>query len=341
MRRNVGIFIWAAIILLISCLGGILSIEQLSSKVIEVEPEFVLCYGEVNSGDHIMLQTAEYFAEQVKKLSDGKVLVEIYPSGQLGDDARCYQAMQMGALDLYRGNSASLTGEETPMISMLALPYLFEGREHFWNVCNSEIGKEILENVQESCKGMRAIAFVDEGTRNFFTTERAINRLDDIQGMEMRIQVSDVMTDTMLALGAIPVPMEYVELYSALSAKTVDGAENPPISYYYNKFYKAAPFYVKDAHTYAPGVILISEITWEKLGEQYQRVIMEAAKLTQGYNAQEIQKAEDEAYEVLKDEGVFITELLDPENWREAVEPVYEKYGAQFQDMIEKIETMK
>lgn len=341
MRRNVLIVIFAAVILMISCLGSAASIERLAAEVTEVEPEFVLCYGEVNSEDHIMADSAHYFADQVKELSEGKVVIEIYPSGQLGDDARCYQAMKMGSLDLYRGNSASLTGEEMPMISVLSLPYMFEDNEHFWKVCSSELGDRILENIQESCQGIRGIAFLDEGARNFFTINKPIIKLEDIEGLQLRMQDSDIMIDTAAALGATAVPMEYVELYSALEEKTVDGAENPPISYYYNKFYKVAPYYVQDLHTYSPGIILISEMTWDALGTEYQDVIMEAAKLTQDYNRSEIEKAEKEAYDAMRDSGVVVTRLTDPERWRSAMEPVYEKYGSGFSELIEEIKNMQ
>ncbi len=306
-----------------------------------VGPEIVLCYGEVNPEGHIMTESAHYFADKVRELSSGKVLVEIYPSGQIGDDAWCYQAMQMGSLDLYRGNSASLAECGNPMVSALALPYIFRDREHFWNVCDSELGSRILNDIQESCAGMIGLAYLDEGARNFMTTDKPISRLEDMKGLEFRMQVSELMMDTVSALGASALPISYVELYTALQAGTVDGAENPPVSYYYNKFYQVAPYYVKDGHTYAPGVILVSELTWEKLGEEYQEVIREAAWLTKEYNRKEIEKADELAYENLEKAGVTITELEDLPAWNAAMEPVYRKHGSQFLDLIDEIKQMR
>ena len=341
MQRIVKRNIFVVTILVISFLAIYKVVERVMPKEVEVEPEIVLCYGEVNPEGHVMTETAHYFAECVKELSKGKMLIEIYPSGQLGDDVKCYEALKMGALDLYRGNSASLTGTEMPMISIMALPYLFDDSEHFWKVCNSELGNRILNNIKESCKGMRGIAFVDEGARNFFSTDNPITKLEDLSHMNFRIQVSDIMIDTVLALGAKVTPIEYVELYTALKEKSIDGAENPLISYYYNKFYEVAPYYVKDEHTYSPGVILISEITWEKLGEEYQSLLMEAASLTQEYNKREINAAEQKAYEAILKSGVTITEISDPKLWRIAVEPVYQKYGAKFNDIINEIKNMR
>ena len=341
MQRNIQKVAFTIAVVFIIFFGGRGAWNLLSPKLKEVEPEFVLSYGEVNLDGHIMTETAHYFAECVKALSKGKVLIKIYSSGQLGDDAKCYQSMKMGALDFYRGNCASLTGTEVPMISIMSLPYLFDDSEHFWRVCNSELGKQILEEIQDSMQGLRGLAFVDEGVRNFFTTNKPISKLEDMKGLNIRMQVSDLMLDTVSALGATAVPLEYVELYTALESKMVDGAENPLISYYYNKFYEVAPYYVKNEHTYSPGVILMSDITWEKLGEEYQSVIMEAAVQTQEYNRSKIKEAEQSVYEELREQGVMVTELTDLEEWRKAVEPVYQKYGVQFMDIINEIKNMR
>lgn len=305
------------------------------------EPEVVLCYGEVNPEGHIMTESAKFFAQEVERLSKGRIAVEIYPSGQMGDDTQCYRAMQMGSLDLYRGNSASLVEFGSPMVSVLALPYIFRDREHFWKVCESRLGQEILEDIQVKCKGIRGLGYLDEGARNFFARERPVTRVEDMRNLRIRIQISELMEDTVKALGAKVVPIAYVELYTALQSGSVDGAENPPVSYYYNKFYEVAPYCVRDGHTYAPGVILVSEITWNALSGEDQQALSEAARLTQDYNREEIERADREAYEALERAGVEILEPEEPEAWINAMEPVYQKYGAQFLDLIEEIHHMR
>lgn len=315
--------------------------ETSTTAASTVEPEFILRYGDVNPDGHVIVNAAHYFADTVNELSGGRIAIEIYPSGQLGDDAQCYQAMQMGALDLYRGNSSSLTDFGNPQIAALALPYIFRDREHFWNVCSSELGDRILANMQESGSQMVGIAFLDEGARNFFTTTKPITKLEDIKNQKIRVQSSELMLDTVSALGASPTPIAYAELYTSLQSGVVDGAENPPASYFSNKFYEVAPNYVKDGHTYAPSVILMSEITWNKLGEELQNVIMEAAKKTQEYNKIEIEKADEDAYQAMKDAGVNVLELEDTEAWSAAMAPVYEKHGAKFIDLIDEIKAVK
>lgn len=336
MRKKILFGIFISILTIIS----IRTIYHISSISPEAKTaEFILRYAEVNTKEHIMSETAYYFAQQVNELSKGKIIVEIYPSGQLGDDNQNYRSLKMGSLDIYRGNSASLSSESNALISALTLPYLFTNRNHFWNVCNSELGDKILEDVQHSFPGMRALAFLDEGARSFFTTDKAITNLKDMEGLRVRMQSSSIMFDTALSLGADPVESEYIELYTSLQNKTINGAENPAFSYYYNKFYEVAPYYVKDAHTYSPGVMLISELTWNNLGDKYQDIIMDAAKLAQEYNKNKLAIEEQEVYKKLLEKGVIITELSDVDEWRKATEPVYDKYN-QFSDIIEEIKEM-
>lgn len=299
-----------------------------------------LSYGDVNPFGHVIVNAAEYFRDQLYEKTNGRIWMEIYPSGQLGDDAECYQGMQMGAVDMYRGNASSLTDFGKNQISALALPYIFRDRNHFWDVCTSELGDSILANLQECGTGMVALCFLDEGARNFFTTKTPVTKLSDLAGQKIRVQQSALMMDTVAALGASPTPVDYAELYTALQSGIVDGAENPPASYYSNKFFEVAPYYVLDGHTYSPSVILISEMIWNTLSAEDQAIMREVADMTEVYNRAEIEAADQAAYDNLKANGVQILNLEDQEKWVEAMGPVYEKHGKDFLDLIAQIQGM-
>ena len=302
--------------------------------------EITFSYGDVNPFGHVIVNAAEYFRDQLYEKTNGRIWMEIYPSGQLGDDAECYQGMQMGAVDMYRGNASSLTDFGKNQISALALPYIFRDRNHFWDVCTSELGNSILANLQECGTGMVALCFLDEGARNFFTTTKPVTKLADLAGQKIRVQQSALMMDTVAALGASPTPVDYAELYTALQSGIVDGAENPPASYYSNKFYEVAPYYVLDGHTYSPSVILISEMIWNELSAEDQAIMREVADMTEVYNRAEIEAADQAAYDSLKANGVQILELEDQAAWVEAMGPVYEKHGKDFLDLIAQIQGM-
>lgn len=306
----------------------------------EPEEKIILRYAEVNPKDHIITQTGQYFADQVQSLSGGRIEIQIYDSGQLGDDSQYYQQMQMGALDMYRGNTIALTDLPQVQAGVLAMPYLFRDTDHFWKVCDSSLGKEILENIQASGSGMVGLCYLDEGVRNIMTTRQPVASLADLKGRQIRSMHSAILEDTLKALGAEPVAMGYPDLYSALQSETVDGAENPVSSYYYNQFYQEAPFYIKSGHTHSPSILLVSEITWKHLPDADKEILRQAAAKAQAYNRSGLEQAEKAVYQKLEALGVTVTELPDLEDWRKAAAKVYDQYESRFPGLIEKLKEL-
>ncbi len=303
--------------------------------------QIVLRYGDVNPLGHVLLDSATYFADQVAQLSEGRIKIEIYPSGQLGDDNEVYQAMQMGAVDLYRGNASSMSDFGQMQVTALALPYIFRDRNHFWAVCAGSLGDEILSDIQKSGSRMVGLFYMDEGARNFFTTDAPVTSLADLKNLKIRVQSSQLMLDTISALGANPTPIDYAELYTALQTGVVDGAENPPASYFSNKFYEVAPYYVLDGHIFSPSVVLMSEIVWNRLSAEDRDVLVKAGELTEAYNRKAIEAADQKAYDNLKNAGVQITTLSDPEQWSKSMDPVYAKHGSAYIETINKVKAVK
>ena len=298
----------------------------------------ILRYGDVNAEGNITTRTARYFADQVKLLSEGHMEVEVYASGVLGDELQSYQQLQMGALDLYRANGGSLSKVGSDCSSILALPFLFRDRDHLWNVLRSDIGREILDDLQESGTQMVGLFYLDEGPRNLLMVDKPVRRVEDLKGLHIRAMVSDVLEDTFLAFGAIPVQSTYAELYNTLKSGAVDGADNPVASYYSNKFYQVAPYYIRTGHMYPPSIVAVSEITWNHLSDEERAVLREAAEKAMDYNRAQISTAEEEAYAFLRENGAAVMEPENLEDWKAAVRPVYEQYSAGMEDLVRRIQ---
>nr|WP_319473565.1 TRAP transporter substrate-binding protein [uncultured Sphaerochaeta sp.] len=328
------------VLMILVLLGGALFAQGSNEKAEKAPSQIVLRYGDVNPLGHVLLDSAEYFADQVAELSEGRIKIEIYPSGQLGDDNEVYQAMQMGAVDLYRGNASSMSDFGKMQVTALALPYIFRDRDHFWSVCAGSLGDEILSDIQASGSRMVGLFYMDEGARNFFTTDAPVTKIEDLKNLKIRVQSSQLMLDTVSALGANPTPIDYAELYTALQTGVVDGAENPPASYFSNKFYEVAPYYVLDGHTFSPSIVLMSEIVWNRLSDADKDVLMKAGQLTEEYNRKAIEAADQKAYDNLREAGVEITNLTDPEKWSNAMDKVYAKHGADYIETINKVKAI-
>lgn len=335
MKKEIKFYIILSMFMLTIALTVVAVLMENMGNSNHKEEKLVLRYGDVNPEGNITVDCAHYFADKVKELSNDRIEIDIYTSGILGDELQSYQQLQMGALDFYRANGSSLSKINDMEVSILSLPYLFRNREHFWKVCGGPIGKKILTDIRESGSQMVGVFYLDEGVRNLMMAEKPVRSMSDIKGKSIRIMVSDILSDTIRAFGAEPVVTTYAELYNTLQREEIDGAENPVSSFYSNKFYKVAPYYIKTGHMYAPSVVVMSEITWNHLSQEDREVIMKAAELTEKYNQAEIQKAENDAYSRLSN-----VEIIEPENmdeWKDAVQPVYEKYGAGNEDLIREI----
>lgn len=297
----------------------------------------VLKYGELNPDSHPMTVVAREFARLVKEKSGGQVVIDIYPSSQLGDERTEMQGVQMGAIDLFRANAVSMGDFGAKKSNIFSLPYLFRDREHLWKVLNGPIGKEIKDDVVNSKTGMVAVAYMEEGQRHFFFRDSPVSTLAQMKGKKIRVPQTQILVDTVKAFGASPTPISYSELYSSLQTGIVDGAENPPTGYLANNFYEVAKYYVLDGHTYSPSLMVMSELAWNKLTPAQRTAIEAAAKETEVFNKASAEKADTEALAELKKRGAQIITVTDLAKWPETVDAVYKKYAADSSETIKKI----
>lgn len=310
-------------------------------KSTETKPEYVFKYAELNSDENINSQVGYKFAEYVKELSDGRIEIDVNTSSTLGDEVTCLNALQMGGgtVDFYRGNTNSLSDYGYKKLNLFGLPYVFTSRENMWKVLeNEEIGQEFLNEGIEIGAGMVGISYTDEGARNIFTSKE-IKSLSDIKGMKIRVPETTLMMDTMTALGAQPTPISYSELYSSLQTGVVDGAENGYPGYYSNKFYEVAPYYLLDAHTYSPGIILMAEAKWNELSAEDQNILRDAGKKASDWNREKIEIEETELRTKLDAENVTIIDCPeeDKAQAQEACKGVWANYSTGIEDLLDKI----
>ncbi|MGJ9459688.1 TRAP transporter substrate-binding protein [Oceanobacillus sp. CF4.6] len=296
-----------------------------------------LKYAEVNPEGHPMTDAAEKFAEIVNEKSDGRISINVYPAGQLGNETENMEGLQMGSIDFMRANPSVIANFGIEKMNVLSLPFIFEGREHLWNVLDSDIGDELKEDINSSDTGFQTVMFVEEGARNFFFTDKVVKTPADMEGIKVRVQENELMVDLVEALGASPTPVSYSELYSALQTGIVNGAENPPAAYLANAFYEVADKLTLNQHVFAPNFILTSSNTWDELSEADQELLFEAGKETESFVKEIAQEADDAALAELEEKGVEITEVDDPKAWQDAVQPLYEKHGAGYEELIERI----
>lgn len=300
------------------------------------EPEFVLSYAENQTKDYPTTLGAQKFADLVEERSNGRIQILVLAEGELGAESDVIAQMQYGGVDFARVSLSQLA-EYIPQLNVLQMPYLYEDSAHMWRVLDGTIGDDFLDIVSQN--ELIGLSWYDAGARNFYNSKKPITCLEDMQGMRIRVQESEVMADMIEALGASAIPIPYADVYSALEQGTVDGAENNWPSYETMNHYEVAKYYTIDEHNRVPEMQICSKHTWSKLSEEDQQMILDCAKESALYERKLWKERESESEAKAIEQGVEVVELSAEEKKRfqEAVTGIYEKYCADQMDIIEKI----
>ncbi|MDR9391235.1 MAG: TRAP transporter substrate-binding protein [Trueperaceae bacterium] len=297
--------------------------------------EVVLRAADNQPEDYPTVQGLYFMADYIEAATDGRIVMEVFPGGQLGDERSTIEQVQLGVIDVVR-TSTSPVGEFHAPMGVFSLPYIFRGETHMWKVVNGPIGRELLDGLAEA--DLRGLAYYDSGSRNFYTTDVPIRSTADLEGLRMRTQQSQVVLDMMEALGAEPVPMAFEEVYSSLQTGVIDGAENNFPSYgpFGVRHYEVAPYFTLDGHARVPEVVMISEQTWSGLDPADQQIVREAALASTTVQAALWDDLSNESRAAVVEAGSEIIDV-DVAEFQEAMAPLYEEYGSAYGDLVDRI----
>jgi len=307
-----------------------------SGKRTDKAPEYVFTYAENQTSDYPTTQAARYFARLVNDKTEGRIEIRVYPGAELGDEVSTMEQMKYGGIDFARGSLSSLQ-DYSPESVVLQMPYLYKNAEHMWKVLDGEIGSEIMGSFKGS--GLKALAWFDAGVRNFYTIDKPIGSLEDMRGLEIRVQDSNLAKDMIKALGATPVPLVYEDVADALQTHEVDGAENNWSSYEAMKHNVYAGYYTLDEHMRIPELLIMSEVTWGKLTPEDQDIILKCAVEAGDYERKLWKMREDSSRQKCINSGTVEITLSDREKqrFRTEMNELYEKYCGNYMDIIDKI----
>jgi len=276
--------------------------------------------------------------EQLVEKSGGKMRIDIYPSGQLGNERELIELLQIGSLGMTKV-SASPMESFVPEMKVFSLPYVFRNEEHLWRVLQSGIGKELLHAGQDYF--LRGLCYFDAGSRSFYIKEKPFNTPDDLKGMKIRVMKSKTAVDMIQALGGSATPISWGELYTALQQGVVDAAENNPPSFYLSRHYEVCKYYCLDEHTSIPDMLLISTKVWENLTEQEQQWLQEAADESVPHQRKLWKESSDHALEMVEEAGVEVI-YPDKSNFQKQVQPLKDSYkGTSIYDLLETINSIE
>lgn len=183
---------------------------------------------------------------------------------------------------------------------------------------------------------MVCVGAYQESARNYFFTEKRVEKPEDMKNMQIRCQEGSIYYDAVEAVGAFAQSVAFSELYSALQSGVVDGAEQPLSGFVNNAFQEVSKYYVMDQHEISPNLILFSEATWNQLNEQDQELIKTCFEESIPF-FEELSDAKDAEYlQTIKESGTEVIEVNVSE-WQEACSSVYDKYGDEYAEIISQI----
>ena len=289
--------------------------------------------------NHSVHKAMVKMGEDLEKLSEGKMLLEIYPSQQLGTERQCLELLQIGSLDMTKV-SAGVMENFAPKMKIFGLPFLFRDREHSFRVLDGTIGKELLANGEKYW--LKGLGYYDAGSRSFYTKTKSINSPADLAGMKIRVMESVTAMDMVRSLGGSPTPISWGELYTSLQQGVVDGAENNPPSFYLSRHYEVCKFYSLDEHTVLPDVLIMGTQIWNRLSEEERNWLQKAVNNSVIYQRKLWAEAEEEALAEVQKAGVTVTRP-DKTLFSKKVKSIYEKYkndGEMYQ-LIQQIQKTK
>lgn len=334
MRKKSIIIIIFSMIFSISLFAGCRKVNNELQNEASDGQQIFLRLADNQNEDYVTVRADIEFARIVEEKSKGRIKIDIYAGGQLGDEKSVIDQVQFGAVDLMRVSVSTLS-DFNKEIGILILPYIYRDREHMFKVLDGPIGDKIIAGLEDY--KLTGLCWFDAGSRNFYNTKKDITTPEDLKGLKIRVQENKLMTDMVRTLGASPTPMAYSEVYSGLRTGVIDGAENNLLSYLSTNHYEVAKYITLDELTRIPEMIVASKININKLSVEDQKIIKEAAQEASKYQRQEWLKEEEEAKKKVVSKGAIITKLETNTMFKEKVKALYENYGKDYKELIQSI----
>ncbi len=277
-------------------LFAILSILIIASAfigVVTAQEQYVMKYSHVDPGDPFIGPTPAYCSTlkaEVERLSGGKIKVEIYPAGQLADQRSSCEQVRKGTIEACNISSGVLASLYFEKLGIVDMPFTFSSREtarRLFDINNPFTRKLVEECVEKT--GIRILNLLPFGFRQLTNNVRPIHSPDDMKGLKIRTMEIVPHMKLMESLGATPTPIPFLELYTSLQTKVVDGQENPFSNIIAQKFYQVQKYCTLTGHLLGVGATLINEKWFQSLPDDLKLALIEGERVAQatynGYGA--------------------------------------------------------
>jgi tripartite ATP-independent transporter DctP family solute receptor len=316
-----------------------LAVAVLGVPAAAAAADIVLKFGVLGATEYFYYKGAKRMADVTAERSKGRVEVQVFPNGQLGNERDMIEGMQLGTLDLGIINTPLLANFESRFM-LFDMPFLFDDWAKVERVMKGPVGGELLKSLE--AKGLKAFAFSTAGFRHVLNHRKPVRTPEDLKGLKIRTLDNQVHVAIMNAMGANATPMQYSEVFTALQQKTVDGVDFPLPAVITEKMYEVNKHVALTGHVFTGVVWMMSLKRFQAMPPDVQKLLEETATVGADHETELYNKAELEALETLQKKYGMVSSEVDKRLFRERMAPVYDR----FQDrvgkaLIESVRTAK
>ena len=289
-----------------------------------------------NSGYSV---AGDLFADKLKELSRGTMLVDQYPGAQLGQEPQLLQLVKSGDIDFAIVSSAN-TATISPQAGVMSLHFLFRSEDHVVkSLSEPKVFEAIRDMIDDTVQGIHAIGLGTQGLRHLYG-KKDIRKVDDLKGLKVRVQATAT-EDTMFpAYGSQTVHMPFGSVYTSLQTGVVDFAENAVNVYLINKHYEVAPVLSLSEHEANNAIVWISDKLWQSLNAEQRQWVLAAAKEVSTKEPKKAFEMEQQAAAKLKSMGVKVISDVDKTGFRTIADPYLDKLATGLGPHAGKIKTL-
>ncbi|PIT76080.1 DctP family TRAP transporter solute-binding subunit [Limnohabitans sp. JirII-31] len=289
--------------------------------------ERTLKFGLNGPEGHPAVAGMKAFAESVAAKSGGKIKVQLFLNGALGSDQAVVSSLKGGTIEMAVMNSGILASE-VKALEIFDFPFLFANEKEADAIADGPIGQKMHAQLQD--KGIVGLSYWELGFRSITNSKRALNKVEDIEGLKLRVIPNAINVDWVKALGANPTPLPFPEVYAAMEQKAIDGQENPVSVIAANKFWEVQKYVTLTNHQYNPQSVIFSKKVWDSLSLTEKKIIDDSADAAAKNQRTQSRAALAANLELLKKNGMMVSQFTPAEvaKLREKMKPVIDKHSA-------------
>jgi len=269
------------------------------------------------------VEAVKFMGNLVEQRSGGRLKVQVFHSRQLGEERETLEQTRFGVIDINRVNFGPLNNL-VPETAIPGLPFVFRDEAHMRRVMDGPIGSEIVSGADRH--GFVGLCFYDSGARSFYSRRGPIRTPDDMRGLKVRVQQSDLWVAIMRAVNANATPLPFGEVYSALQTGVVDAAENNWPSYHSTRHFEVAKYYSETEHSMSPEILVASKRSFDRLPRDLQGILRDAAKESVG-EMRKLWDAQTAASRAGVQAGGAQINPVEKEAFARAMAPVYAQFA--------------